>query len=54
MSLGDYRLEEPQVLVIGAGAGGLAATLAARRAGAEVMLLDERSSAGGQYYKQRL
>ena len=40
------------MLVIGGGAGGLAAALAARRAGAEVVLLDERGVAGGQYYKQ--
>ena len=42
----------PDVLVIGAGPGGLAAALAARQAGASVVVLDERSIAGGQYYKQ--
>ncbi len=39
------------ILVIGAGPGGLSAALAARSAGAEVTVLDERSESGGQYYK---
>lgn len=46
------QVRTPDVLVIGAGPGGLAAALAAREAGAEVVVLDERSIAGGQYYKQ--
>ena len=40
------------VLVVGAGPAGLAAALAARGAGASVILVDERVSPGGQYYKQ--
>ena len=52
VSVDDYRVERPQILVIGGGAGGLASALAARRAGADVVLLDERGTAGGQYYKQ--
>jgi glycine/D-amino acid oxidase-like deaminating enzyme len=40
------------VLVVGAGPGGLAAALAARRAGVEVLVLDERPAPGGQFYKQ--
>ena len=52
VSLDDYRVERPRVLVIGGGAGGMAAALGARAAGAEVVLLDERSVSGGQYYKQ--
>ena len=39
------------VLVVGAGPAGLSAALAARRAGAEVLLLDERPQSGGQFFK---
>ncbi|MDW8398892.1 MAG: FAD-dependent oxidoreductase [Acetobacteraceae bacterium] len=39
------------VLVVGGGPAGLAAAIAARQAGAEVVLLDERSALGGQYFK---
>ena len=46
------RVLAPDVLVIGGGAAGLSATIAARRAGAEVVTLDERTVPGGQYYKQ--
>lgn len=42
----------PDVLVIGGGAGGLSAAITAARAGADVVVLDERKVAGGQYYKQ--
>lgn len=42
----------PELLVIGGGAAGLAAATAAAGAGIEVVLADERSAAGGQYYKQ--
>jgi glycine/D-amino acid oxidase-like deaminating enzyme len=40
------------MLVVGAGPGGLAAALAARAHGVEVVVLDERPAPGGQYYKQ--
>jgi len=40
------------VLVVGAGPGGLSAALVARRAGLDVLMLDERPAAGGQFYKQ--
>lgn len=40
------------VLVVGAGPGGLSAAIAAARAGAGVTLVDERPAAGGQFYKQ--
>ncbi|WP_448955427.1 FAD-dependent oxidoreductase [Labrys neptuniae] len=43
---------EPQILIVGAGPGGLAAAIAARRAGAEVLVVDERSQPGGQFFKQ--
>ena len=39
------------VLVVGAGPAGLAAAIAAARAGASVVVLDERTAAGGQYLK---
>jgi len=40
------------LLVVGAGPAGLAATLAARAAGLSVILADERTRPGGQYFKQ--
>ena len=42
----------PDVLVIGGGPGGLSAALAAARSGADVVMVDERGAAGGQYFKQ--
>jgi D-hydroxyproline dehydrogenase subunit alpha len=39
------------VLVVGAGPAGLSAAVAAAEAGAEVVVLDERSATGGQYAK---
>jgi len=42
----------PDLLVLGGGPAGLAAAVAARRAGLDVVLVDERSKLGGQYYKQ--
>jgi len=44
--------EKPEILVVGAGPGGLSAAIAARRAGARVVVVDERSLPGGQYFKQ--
>lgn len=43
---------QPDVLIIGAGAGGLTAASVAAESGADVVVLDERSIAGGQFYKQ--
>ncbi|MBX9469692.1 MAG: FAD-dependent oxidoreductase [Rhizobium sp.] len=40
------------VLVVGAGPGGLAAAVAAAEVGASVTILDERHTLGGQFYKQ--
>ncbi|MCX8995959.1 FAD-dependent oxidoreductase [Rhizobiaceae bacterium BDR2-2] len=40
------------LLVIGAGPGGLSAAVAAAAAGASVVVVDERHTAGGQFYKQ--
>jgi len=48
----DVVVERPEVLVIGAGPGGLSAAIAARSAGAAVMVVDERAQPGGQYFKQ--
>ncbi|HEX7297911.1 MAG TPA: FAD-dependent oxidoreductase [Solirubrobacteraceae bacterium] len=42
----------PDVLVVGGGPAGMAAAVAAARAGAQVTLVDERAKLGGQYYKQ--
>lgn len=39
------------LLVVGAGPAGLSAAIAAAQAGAEVVVLDERGEAGGQYLK---
>ena len=44
----------PEVLVLGGGAGGLNAAIAAAEAGARVVLVDERPMPGGQFFKQRL
>src|SRR5690606_39206569 len=43
--------EKNQVVVIGAGPGGLAAARSARAAGAEVILLDGSDSLGGQFWR---
>jgi NADPH-dependent 2,4-dienoyl-CoA reductase/sulfur reductase-like enzyme len=48
----DVAVERPEVLVIGAGPGGLSAAIAARSAGSAVIVVDERSQPGGQYFKQ--
>lgn len=48
----EPEVREPELLVIGAGPGGLSAALMAQRAGVRVTVLDERSQPGGQYYKQ--
>ncbi len=46
------ELVEPELLVIGGGAGGLTAASIAAEAGVDVVLLDERTARGGQYFKQ--
>jgi thioredoxin reductase len=45
---------EPDILVVGGGAGGLNAARSAALAGARVVLVDDRPLPGGQYYKQPL
>lgn len=49
---GPLSEETVDLLVVGAGPGGLAAALAARQAGLGVLVTDERPAPGGQYYKQ--
>ena len=44
----------PNVLVLGGGIGGLTAAACAAEAGASVVLVDERSLPGGQFFKQPL
>ena len=48
----DIETLTPDILVIGAGPGGLVAASVAAEAGADVVVLDERSTRGGQYFKQ--
>jgi NADPH-dependent 2,4-dienoyl-CoA reductase/sulfur reductase-like enzyme len=48
----DLAVRTPDVLVIGGGAGGLAAATVAAEAGLEVVLVDERATPGGQFFKQ--
>jgi NADPH-dependent 2,4-dienoyl-CoA reductase/sulfur reductase-like enzyme len=45
-------VDRPQVLIVGAGPAGLAAARAAALCGAQVTIVDERASSGGQYFKQ--
>lgn len=49
---GTAKVQTPDVLIIGGGAAGLTAAALLAEQGAEVVLLDERKNAGGQYYKQ--
>lgn len=44
--------EEVDLLVVGAGPGGLSAAEVAARGGASVLVLDERPMPGGQFFKQ--
>ncbi|MFD2647337.1 FAD-dependent oxidoreductase [Devosia albogilva] len=44
---------ETMVLVIGAGPAGLVAAIACREMGLDVLVIDERDAAGGQYFKPR-
>lgn len=45
-------VETPDVLIVGAGPSGLSAARVAASAGLNVLIADERSIAGGQYFKQ--
>ncbi|WP_372617954.1 FAD-dependent oxidoreductase [Falsiroseomonas sp.] len=51
----DSPLPAPEavdLLILGGGAGGLSAAIAARQCGLDVLVVEERSALGGQYYKQ--
>jgi NADPH-dependent 2,4-dienoyl-CoA reductase/sulfur reductase-like enzyme len=52
VTFAEVETHRPELLVIGAGPGGLTAGVAARRAGCAVTVVDERAHAGGQYFKQ--
>jgi NADPH-dependent 2,4-dienoyl-CoA reductase/sulfur reductase-like enzyme len=45
-------VREVELLIVGGGPAGLTAALEAAEAGAEVVLIDEYSTLGGQFYKQ--
>lgn len=45
-------MRDVQLAIVGGGPAGIAAAVEARRAGAEVVLIDEYLTLGGQYYKQ--
>ena len=48
----NWREEDVDVLVVGAGPAGLSAAIAAAQHDLDVLVIDERSQAGGQYFKQ--
>jgi NADPH-dependent 2,4-dienoyl-CoA reductase/sulfur reductase-like enzyme len=50
----DSIPDDPDLLVVGGGPGGLTAAAAAAEAGLRVVVLDERSKLGGQYFKPRV
>lgn len=46
------EIRKPDILIVGAGPAGLSAALAARDDALDVVVIDERAKAGGQYFKQ--
>lgn len=48
----DHEILTPELLVVGAGPGGLMAASIAAESGVETVVLDERTSGGGQFFKQ--
>jgi NADPH-dependent 2,4-dienoyl-CoA reductase/sulfur reductase-like enzyme len=46
------RIREVEIAIVGAGPAGLAAALEASESGAEIVVIDEYGSPGGQFYKQ--
>lgn len=47
-----WVVRSPDILVVGAGPAGLSAARDAAAAGLDVLVVDERAKAGGQYFKQ--
>ncbi len=45
-------MEKTELIIIGAGPGGIQAAISAAELGIDVTLIDNQSSVGGQYYKQ--
>jgi glycine/D-amino acid oxidase-like deaminating enzyme len=45
---------DSEVLIVGAGPGGMSAAVTLAEAGKKVIVIDERPAAGGQYFKQRI
>ena len=45
-------MREVELVIVGGGPAGLSAALEASQAGTEVVLIDEYSTLGGQFYKQ--
>ena len=45
-------MREAEIVIVGGGSGGLAAALEAAAIGADVLLIDEYHTLGGQFYKQ--
>lgn len=52
INVADWQEESVDVLVVGAGPAGLAAAIAAAKRDLDVLVIDERAQAGGQYFKQ--
>ncbi len=48
----ELPVETPDLAILGGGAGGLAAACVAAESGLDVLVIDERPVAGGQYFKQ--
>ncbi len=48
----SQRMREVEIAIVGAGPAGLAAALEASECGAEIVVIDEYHSLGGQFYKQ--
>ena len=52
MAIGEIKMFETEIAIIGAGPAGLSAACVAREAGAQVTVLDDQLLPGGQLFKQ--